>query len=235
MLAFYARRKKTVAVTLKTKVGLVLVAVGFAIYAGWYAWVKTRKLVPLNIEVSWSAGQNVHSTFRLNFSGMYLVEIEAEQTIPVEQLHCLMGVEGNATECKGIPPAIAATWMISSEGLAVARGTSAEPHSAPSQMAGITRVIGEFQGKAGQAYSLQVNFSSDGQSLAAAHPRLRVAVASMTYTDLDSEAVLVFSIAFICALFGVTLLGIAFEARHRKSGRGVLNGKQACDAYHKLE
>jgi hypothetical protein len=199
-------------VTLKTKAGFVLVAVGFAIYAGWYAWIKTRKLVPLNVPVSWSAGQNVRSTFRLNFSGMYLIEIEAAQTVPAEQLHCLMGVEGNATECKGTPSAIVATWIVSSSGLDVARGSSTEPHSAPTQAAGVTRVIGEFQGQAGQAYDLQVNFASDGQSLAAAHPRLAVAVTSNAYTDLDSEAVLVFSIAVICVLFGVILLAIAYAA-----------------------
>lgn len=195
----------------------MLVALGIAIYAGWTAWIKTRRLVPLDMPVTWNAGQNVHSTFRLNFSGLYLIEIEAEQTIPVERLDCLMGVEGNATECKGMSSAIAATWIVSSEGLDVARGSSTEPHSAPTQTAGAARVIGEFQGKAGQPYDLQVDFTSDGRSLAAAHPRLKVAVASIAYTDLDSQAVLLFSIAFICVLFGVILLAIAYAAKHRST------------------
>jgi hypothetical protein len=203
-------------VTLKIKVGLVLVAAGIGIYAGWNLWIKTRRLAPVGMPISWSAGQNVHSEFRLNFSGLYLIEIEAKQTIPADQLHCLMGVEGNATECKGTPTAIAATWIVSSEGLETARGSSTEPHSAPTQSIDVARVIGEFQGKAGQSYNLEVAFTSDGQSLAAAHPRLKVAVASIAYTDLDSEAVLVFSIAFICVLFGVILLAITYVARRRR-------------------
>lgn len=195
----------------------MLVAAGIAIYAGWNAWMKTRRLVPLDTPVSWSAGQTVHSTFRLNFSGTYLIQIEAEQTLPAEQLDCLMALEGNATECKGTASAVAATWIVSSEGLDVARGSSTEPHSAPTQTTGVTRVIGEFQGRAGQAYDLRVNFTSGGQSLGTAHPRLKVAVASIAYSDLDSQAVLVFSIAFICVLFGVILLAIAFSARRRSA------------------
>ena len=204
--------------TLKIKAGLLLLCVGIAVYAGWNAWIKTRRLVPLDIPVSWSARQSVGSTFQLNFSGMYLIEIAAEPSIPAEELHCLMGVEGNGTECKGTPSVVAATWTVSSKGRDVAHGSSAEPHSAPTQTRGVTRVIGEFQGKAGQVYEVQVTFTSDGQSLAVAHPRLRVAVASIAYTDLDSEAVLVFSIAFICVLFGVILLAIAYAAKHRKAG-----------------
>lgn len=200
-------------VILKTKAGLLLVAVGIAIYAGWNMWIKTRRLVPLDVPISWSAGQNVYSTFRLNLGAMYLIEIKAEQTIPPGQLNCLMGVEGNPTDCKGMPSALDATWTVSCEGVDVARGTSAQPHSTPTQATGITRVIGEFQGKAGQRYDLQVNFASAGRGLAAAHPRLRVAVASIAYTDLDSEAVLAFSIAFVCVLFGVTLLGISCASR----------------------
>ncbi|MGB9433172.1 MAG: hypothetical protein WBQ89_13085 [Candidatus Acidiferrum sp.] len=200
---------------LKTKAGLTLVVLGIGIFGAWNLWTKTRSLVPLDIPVSLTAGQIIASEFTINFDGLYLIEIEAEKTIPLDTLHCLMGGEADPALCKDVTPAIAATWVLSSPGQEIKRGNSSELHSAPVQSDGVARVIGEFQGKAGQDYTLQVTFSADGGNLAAAHPRLKVGVASIAYTDFQSASVLVFSMAFICVLFGAILLAIAYYARKR--------------------
>ena len=201
---------------LTTKFGLALLAAGIGILAAWNLWTKTRNFVPLDLPVSLAAGQTVNSEFRLNFDGLYLIEIEAERTVPPDMLYCLMGVQADAVQCKEIPPAIGATWIVSSNGQEVRRGSSMELHSAPAQSDAAGRVIGEFQGKSGKQYKLQVTFTADGRSLAVAHPRLKVSVASIAYTDIQSASVLAFSTTFICLLFGVMLLSIAYFAKREK-------------------
>ena len=202
------------------KFGLGLVALGIGIFAAWSLWTKTRNFVPVDIPVSLVAGQTINAEFSLNFDGLYLIEIESEKTGSLDTLHCLMGVEADAATCKDIPPAIGATWILSNKGQEVRRGSSVESHSASVQSDGVARVIGEFQGKSGQLYILRVRVTTDGKRLAAAHPRLKVGVANIAYTDLQAARVLVFSTTFICLLFGVILLSVAHFARRGTSGGG---------------
>lgn len=206
---------------LTTKFGLGLVVLGVAVIATWNWWTKTRNFVPVDIPVCLTAGQTVTSEFRLNFDGLYQIEIQGAKTVPLQTLHCLMGVEADADKCKDIPPAIGAAWTLLSQGQVINRGSSLELHSAPVQSEGIARVIGEFQGKAGQEYKLEVAFTADGGRLAEAHPRLRVEVADIARTDLQAANVLVFSTTFICLLFGVILLAIACFARRGTTGEGA--------------
>jgi hypothetical protein len=206
----------------KTKFGLFLVALGIGIFAAWTLWTKTRDFIPVNVPVSLLAGQSVTENFRLNFDGLYLIEIEAEKTaIPLNILHCLMEVEADHAECRYIPPAIEAAWAISSNGHEIAHGSSLQLHSVPAQSNTVVRVIGEFQGKAGQSYQLRLTSTIDGQSLAKANPRLKVGVASIAYTDIQSASVLVFSTTFICLLFGVVLLSISYFAKRRSDQGGA--------------
>lgn len=200
---------------LKTKFGLVLLASGLAISAAWTLWTKTRKLVPLDVPVSLAAGENLTNEFQLNFDGLYLIEIEAEKTIPLDTLHCLIGVQAGANDCREIPAALGATWVLSSKGQVIQTGSSLEPHTIPILSTGVARAIGEFQGKGGHEYKLQVTSTADGKSLAPAHPHLKVTVASIAYTDLQSAGVLVFSITFIFVLFAVVLLSIASFSRQK--------------------
>jgi hypothetical protein len=196
-------------VQLKTKFGLGLFAMGIVVFAGWNLWMQTRKFVPVDVPVSLVAGQSLASEFKLNFDGLYLIEIDAQKTLPLDTLRCLMDVEADEERCERTRPAVAVAWILSSNGTEVSRGSSQELHSAPVRSGSVARVIGEFQGKAGQVYKLQVTFTIDGRSLAAAHPRLRVSVSNIAYTDIQSASVLVFSTSFICVLFGVVLLSIA--------------------------
>jgi hypothetical protein len=202
---------------LRTKAGLTLIALALGIFAAWNLWAKTRNLAPVNVPISLAAGQSVWSEFKLNFDAVYLIEIEAEKTIPLDTLRCLMGIEADAGLCKDTPTAIGANWILSSQSQELRRGSSAELHTAPVQANGVARVIGEFQGKAGQEYRLQITFTADGGALAASQPRLKVGVASIAYTDLQSAGVLVFSTIFIFALFGVVLLAISAFARGGKT------------------
>lgn len=200
---------------LKTKAGLALVVLGMGIFGAWNWWTKTRNFVPVNVPVPLAAGQSVTSHFKLNFDGSYLIAIEAEKTIPLDTLHCLMGVDADPVTCKDHSPAVAASWVISSKGLEVKHGSSSELHSENTDSDAVVRVIGEFQGKAGQEYSLQVAVTAASIGLAAAHPQLKVTVASIAHSDLQSAGVLVFSMVFVCVLFGAILLTIAFYVKRR--------------------
>jgi hypothetical protein len=198
---------------MKTKTGLALVILGLGILGAWTWWTKTRNFEPVNAPVSLAAGQSVSTEFKLNFDGLYLIEIQLEKNIPLDTLDCRMGIEMDSTRCKDITPAIAANWILSSKGQEIRRGNSTDEHSATLESETLNRGIGEFQGKSGHEYKLQVAFTGAGSSLAPAHPRLKVSVASIAHTDLQSASVLVFSMAFICALFGAILLAIAYYTR----------------------
>jgi hypothetical protein len=205
---------------LKTKSGFGLVVLGIGVFAAWSLWTKTRNVVPVDVPISMAAGTTIRSEFKLNFDGLYLIEIGAEKAIPLDRLRCLMAVEPDATRCKGIPPAIGATWILSSDGQEISRGNSQEMHSAPVQSDYVARVIGEFQGRAGRRYKLQVVFTSDGRSLAGAHPRLKVGVSGIAFEDMQAAGGLILSITFICILFGAVLMLIAFFAKRGSSDAG---------------
>ncbi|HXX16819.1 MAG TPA: hypothetical protein VEJ47_18105 [Candidatus Eremiobacteraceae bacterium] len=211
---------------LKTKGGLALVACGIFIFGGWRLWSKTRRFVPLDTPISWNAGQNIGSEFSLNFDGVYLIEITAEQNVPIDTLHCLMDAQTDPSKCRDVPTAMSGNWMLFRDGQPIASGSIQEPHSAPVRANGVARVIGKFQGKSGQQYRLQILFTADGRPLEPAHPHLRVTIASIAYTDVQSEAVLVFSAAFICVLFGVILLSTPAYINQRVPNSD-LNHKQA--------
>jgi hypothetical protein len=202
---------------LKTKTGLALIVLGIGILAAWSWWTRSRNFVPVSMPIAPAAGRSITSAFTLNFDGLYLVEIEAEKTIPLDALHCLMGVEKDPEECKSMPSVIAATWALSSEARDIGHGSSQEQFGRPVRTNGVTRVIGEFQGKAGRSYKLEVTFAAEPAGLEAAHPRLKVAVASIAYTDIESAKMLVFSTVFICVLFGVMLLAAALLSKTKQT------------------
>jgi hypothetical protein len=200
---------------LKTKSGLALLLLGIAVFALWSWWKKTRNLVPVNTPISLAAGQTISAEFKLNFDGLYLIEIQAQQTLPPDALDCRMGVEASPARCQDTPPALAAYWILSSNGQEIRKGSSADEHNATVEPETVSRAIGEFQGKAGREYKLQVTPSRDGSPLATTNPRLKVAVASIAYTDLQSANVLVFSMTFICVLFGLILLAVTSYTKLR--------------------
>jgi len=198
---------------LKTKAGLALVVLGLAIYGGWSWWLKTRNFVPVNLAIASPDQPNIATQFQPNFDGLYFIEIEAQKNMPLDTLHCLMGVEADATRCQGSAPVIDAGWSVASHGQEIAHGSSSELHSLPPETNTVTRVIGEFPGRVGQEYEFKVTFAKDLSALMAAQPRLKVAVADIAHTDLQSAGVLVFSIAFICGLFGAILLAVGWYGK----------------------
>jgi hypothetical protein len=201
---------------LKTKAGLALFVLGLAIYGGWSWWLRTRNFVPVNVTLGSFDRPHITTQFQPNFDGLYFIEIEAQKRMPLDTLHCLMGVEADATRCRDAGSAIDASWTVASDGQEIAHGDSSASHSLPPESETVTRVIGEFPGRAGDNYELKVRFTKDLGTLAAAHPQLKVTVADIARTDLQSAGVLVFSMAFICFLFGVVLLVVSWYGKRGK-------------------
>ena len=192
---------------------------GVGVFAGWRLWTSTRNFVPLDVPIALRAGETLTHEFRLNLDGLYLIEITAEPTLPPETLRCLMGAQADAAKCAGLAPAIAADWTVFRSGQQIRSGNSSEAHTAPApdDSRTVVRVIGEFPGEAGRDYRLQITTTADGSQLEPAHPRLCVVVSNLARTDFQSASVLVFSITFICVMFGAILLGIARFASRQGS------------------
>jgi hypothetical protein len=193
---------------MKTKAGIGLVILGVAVFASWKIWVATRHRVPLDVPLALNAERTLAEDFRLNLSGLYLIDLAADPELAPEIQRCLFGGAPNSKQCQ---PAIDASWILYRGGQELLRGSSAEPHSAPSAARDAMRVIGEFPGQAGSDYHLLVTVNANGSALEELRPRLRVEVSGLARSDFQSANILVFSITFICLLFGAVLLGIAWR------------------------
>jgi hypothetical protein len=197
---------------LRTKFGLGLAALGMSIAGACILWSRTRNFIPVDRPVSPLAGQSVTSSFTPNFDGLYLIQIEAQPAIPPDQLRCLLGVDADPRACGSAEAALGASWVLSTPGQDIRRGSTDEQHSAPTAGNTISREIGEFHGESGHVYTLVVTFTRDASALNATHPRLKVAISGIARSDMQAASVLAFSASFICILFGLTLLGIAIFA-----------------------
>jgi hypothetical protein len=184
---------------MKMKVGIGLMALGVVVWTAWTGWKRTRRVGPVDVAVTLAAGQSVTRSFTLNYDGRYLIEVATEKTDAAE------------AELKELR----AEWRVWSGPREVMNGSTAEAHSIPQRSSGLTRVIGEFNGRAAQTYQLQVRFLEDAPELAAAKPRLKVVVSGLATENLNAASVLMFSIVFICELFGLILLGVAIWAKTR--------------------
>jgi len=193
---------------MKVKAGLGLMALGVGVWAAWDAWTRTRTMVPLQVPVRVMAGHSVDHSFTVNYDGLYLIEIAA-----------IGAHQGQLAQ-------IDAEWTLWNCGQEVKRGSTAEAHSAPGESGGAARVIGDFHGRAGENYQLQVRFTEDAPRMLAGNARLRVEVSGLARENLQAANVLVFSTMFICELFGVILVGVGIWERR---------GRSPCDAHHKSE
>jgi len=196
---------------MKMKFGIGLTALGVAVWAAWSGWTRTRKMQPVDVPVMVAEDRWATESFKLNYDGLYLIEVAAEKTSAATAQIATLGAE----------------WSLWSCGLEVQRGSTAQAHSAPANSSGLARVIGEFAGRAGQSYELQVKFTSVAQGLQAANPTLQVLVSGLAQENLQAASVLVFSMVFICEMFGLILVGVSLAGRNAAKAR--------CDRYHRGE
>lgn len=179
------------------KFGFGLIAAGVAVWMAWGEWTRTRKIHPVDVPVTAGNARGTTASFKLNYDGLYLIEVAAKNTAAANEQIATLGAE----------------WSLWSRGQELRRGSTAEAHNAPAQGGGLARVIGEFTGRAGQSYQLQVKFTSDVRGLQTSHATLQVLASGLARENLQAAGVLVFSMMFICEMFGMILVGLSLAGR----------------------
>jgi hypothetical protein len=203
------------------RAGLILVAAGIALYGTWVLWLRTRTERPVDIPISMAAGHVRTSEFKLNLNAPFTIMIDVQKTIPFETLNCLLGTASarastDIGDCPDTPSVVKASWVLSSEGQTVARGSSEDYRSGAWMNDSISRELGSFQGHRGRRYVLDVDVLADGSSLARGNPRLKVEVHPMVYEGHAVFSVFFFLATGVLELTGIALLFVASRKNRRE-------------------
>ncbi len=108
---------------------------------------------------------------------VYDIIIQADRSLSVNQMMCMMGATSNPfelKECSGDDPLLRADWTVWNDGHIVAHGSSARSGGSSIAKDQIWKFIGSFAGEASKKYVVEVKFTKDGTPLNAANPRLIV-------------------------------------------------------------
>lgn len=135
-----------------------------------------EKYSEIYIPVSLAVGMVRTPEFPGSLEG-YDIIIQADRSLPLGQMMCMMGATSNPfelKECSGDDPLLQADWMVWNEGHIVAHGSSASSGGRAIAKDQIWKFIGSFAGEAGRNYAVEVKFIKDGTPLNAANPRLIV-------------------------------------------------------------
>src|SRR3974390_671682 len=184
---------------MKMKIGIGLMARGAGVGTAWAGWTRRRWMDPVDEPISVAAGQSLKQSFRLNYDGLYLIELTVDPSGSGDKEAAETGAE----------------WVLRGGTREIARGVAPEGVGGPDESKSFTRVIGQFLGQARKEYSLEIKFSRDMRSLQGAKPRLKVMVSGLAKENLDAASVLLFSIVFICELFGLILVGVGISGKHK--------------------
>src|SRR3989344_3542976 len=159
------------------KAPLLMLSIGIAILGGalvvgyWYKWE------PVSFAIDLRSGITTRSPpFSINLTTNYLIELEVERNLPFEQLNCLLDLDEilGLAKCQATPSPVDLKWFVySPSGEQIAQGTSEQEHNGVWGTT-ISRVIGEFQGKKGNEYLVQVESLKDASILATTNPRITV-------------------------------------------------------------
>jgi hypothetical protein len=166
------------------------------------------------------------SEFKLNLNALYTILIEVQKTIPFDTLNCLLGVampRSSATvlgECPGHPSVVKATWVLTSDGLTVAQGSSDDHRWGAWMNDSIARGLGSFHSQRGRRYVLDVNVVADGSALDVGKPRLTVEVVPGIYEAYYFWSGIIFVAMAFLVLVGLTLMIVSW--RRNRGGRSTV-------------
>jgi len=195
-----------------TKLGLGFSVAGAVLFAGWGGYLATRSYEPVNMPVTMSIGHVQTKKFKVNVKAPYEIGIEVKKNIPFDTLNCLLGMSApSEKDCTGTPSVVNAEWNLIGDGKVVRSGSSADSKGGAWTADTIDRQIGEFDGKPGHRYQIDLNFLSDAKQLAAGDPHLTVAVTSdFTEGAMFLSALIINPISGVLFLIGLALLLISF-------------------------
>ncbi len=206
--------------------GLIFLFVGIGVYGTWVLWLVTRTERPVNIPISMAIGHVRTPEFKLNMNAPYIIEVEVQkEKIPFDTLNCLLGMTMAPTstdlqECPDRPSVVKASWVLTSNGQIVARGSSDDYRSGAWMNDSISRELGHFQSQSGRRYVLDVDVLADGSSLNPGNPRLKVGVHPEVYEGNIVWSAILFLAMGVLVLVGAILLVVSFIKNRR--GRSSL-------------
>jgi len=204
------------------KVGAGFILSALAAMSVWAIWSETRTWVPVDMPVSLTVGHIRTREFKINQNAFYEIEIEAERNIPFQTLNCLLGVESiEPNRCQDTPSVIRASWTLTNNGIAVARGSSDE-FKGGGWSNTISRGIGNFRLEKGRRYVLDADILTDGTVLEATHPRLKVGVHPEHYEWNMVMGLFVTALSGLIGLIGITMLIIGLVRVSPNYGRNAL-------------
>lgn len=169
-------------------IGMVLLFASFII-GNWYRWM------PLSFPVDLRGGSHQQSSsFKVNLTSNYLIEIEVDRSLPFERSNCLLGIQPVSEQCSD-GPVVDIRWSVFSLGMQVANGTSDQEHDG-SWGSQISRTIGRFRGENGHEYQINIESLNDGSALKDANPRVVVRVHPFESKGYQAVAQVVLWVAF---------------------------------------
>jgi hypothetical protein len=201
-------------------VGFTFVALGIALYGSWVMWLATRTERPVDVPISMAIGHVRTPEFKVNLDAVYTIDIEVRKTIPFDTLNCLLGTAMGRTstalqECPDKPSVVKASWMLTSDGHTVDRGSSDDYRSGAWMNDSISRELGHFRTQNGHRYVLDVDVLADGSALAPGSPRLKVEVSPAVVEGNAVWSAILFLAMGVLVLVGVILLIISFIRNRR--------------------
>jgi hypothetical protein len=215
VLAYKKRLRRSIEIGLEpagagfpmlAKVGTGLILTGVAAICGWALWSETRTWVPVDMPVPLTVGRIQTREFKINQDALYEIGIDAERNIPYQTLNCLLDVEDIYPErCKDTPSVIRASWVLTSDGAAVAHGSSDEFKGGGWSVT-VERYIGSFRLEKGKRYVIDVDILTDGTLLRTTHPRLKVGVHPEYYESNMWMTLFVTAFAGVLGIVGTALL-----------------------------
>jgi len=195
---------------------------GLLLLGGWWFYLSTRRCQPIHMPLVTFVGDVRTSDFTVNVTNRYFIELEAQKTIPIERLHCLLGMrEPSAQDCSNLPSVVDVEWTLSSRGGIVQRGSSADSPYGGWSADSVYRDLGYFNGVAGQTYRLDLHLVTDATQLSVTNPHLRVSITPVFIEAmLFMTGLVVYPTTGVLLLTGILLLLVSFF-RARASPEGA--------------
>jgi biopolymer transport protein ExbD len=201
-------------VPLTSRISLVFILIGVALYAGHRYWVATRTWVPLDMPISLSRGHIRTGEFEINLEGSFWVYVEVERKFDFDGVPCLLGY--GFDNCEETPHGVLkVSWTLSEQGRVVAKGTSDSTEDMLGGSVTMGRGLGRFWAGRGEHYVLEVEVLEDGSRLNPGHPRLKIEQTGYDWS-YQAEEESIYALALFFAAVGAALLASSLVARSRE-------------------
>jgi hypothetical protein len=220
--------------------GAVIVLIGVAVLAvvEWRYLPAANK--PLDVRVALDQATTlVLPPFKLDRDGAYDIWLQVDRTAGIEAFGCLTAEPGFEKLCPSRAPELDATWTLTADGAAMARGGSdlaawlrrraaADPVAAakalhdfrdfetktanPSDATPLYHQLGGFAGRAGETAQLTLTLARPAPSLAVLHPHVIVGLSNTATRGLGLFATL---FCVLCVFGGGFMLLTALVSRKK--------------------